>query len=355
MPDRPPTFDVPDQGDEPVVWDPQKRAFIAVPPAPVRAANGKKQQWFVARDHVGKAPPPREGGNGGSNSSGNSSGNAAAAAGGTAVVTAAAAAPAPAPALPRPAARPAPLPLPRPAPKTAAAPTRPPAAPKSPPPPKVKRKKRIRWIPRFRWIVLAAVLLPLFLGAFGWWYASSKFDEIERVPVASVLSPAGGGGTNYLLVGSDSREAVAEAGAGDPNIQPGGEAPGGQRSDTMLVLRTTSEGAQLLSIPRDLFVTLPGGSEGRINGAFNDGPVALIQTIQDNLDIPIHRYVEVDFVTFSGLVDALGGITLGADVIPCPAFDDHSGLPPIAAGPVTIDGADRARLRPQPPLHAELR
>jgi len=189
-----------------------------------------------------------------------------------------------------------------------------------------------------RWIVLFLVLLPVVLGVFGWFYASSKFDEIERVPVASVLSPAGGDGTNYLLVGSDSREAVTEAGASDPNVQAGGEAPEGQRSDTMLILRTTSDGAKLLSIPRDLFVTLPDGDEGRINGAFNDGPAALIQTIQNNLQIPVHRYVEVDFVTFSGLVDALDGITIGPEIIPCPAFDDHSGLPPIPAGPVTMDG-----------------
>ena len=183
------------------------------------------------------------------------------------------------------------------------------------------------------------MLLPLLLGLFGWWYANAKFNEIDRVPVSSVLTPTGGGGTNYLILGSDSREAVVDAGGTDPNVQPNDESPSGQRSDTMLVLRTSGDGAKILSIPRDLFVTLPNGSQGRINGAYNDGPAAIIQTIQSNLQIPIHRYIEVDFVTFSSLVDALGGITLGADIIPCPAFDERAGLNIPTAGPVELDGA----------------
>jgi LCP family protein required for cell wall assembly len=185
-------------------------------------------------------------------------------------------------------------------------------------------------------VVLVA---PVLLAGLGWWYASSKFAEVEKVPVASVLSPAGGGGTNYLIVGSDSREAVVAQGGTDPNVQPHPEAPAGQRSDTMLVLRITPEGAKMMSIPRDLFVTLPSGREGRINGAYNDGPAALVQAIQSSLDLPIHRYIEVDFVTFAGLVDAVGGITLGADIIPCPAFDPRAGLEIPTAGPVELDGA----------------
>jgi LCP family protein required for cell wall assembly len=355
VPDRRSAFDVPDQGDEPVVWDHQRRAFVPVPQAPATprptagppARSPRPKQWFVGKEAVGKAPPPRDGTPppGGPRPIGDA----------TTVVPA----PAPAaPAAPRPgryvvpaperpavgvAASPAapaarrPLADPRP---RATAPAATPGAPPGPPPGVATARRRRRFLrrPKLRWILLFLTLLPLLLALFGWWYASSKFDEIDRVPVASVLSPEGGGGTNYLLVGSDSREAVTAAGAEDPNVQPGGEAPAGQRSDTMLVLRTTSDGAQLLSIPRDLFVTLPDGDEGRINGAFNDGPQALIQTIQSNLDIPIHRYIEVDFVTFSGLVDALDGITLSAEMVPCPAFDDHSGLSLPTAGPIVVDG-----------------
>jgi LCP family protein required for cell wall assembly len=294
---RPPSFNVPDQGDAPVVWDPKTRAFVpavdAVPADPPKE-DGK---WFVGADAIGKAPPPRK----------------------TAVAVPVAKVPSP----PKPAAKSAPEPAPAPAPAVAPKPRR--------------RWPRLRR-PKLRWVIAIVGLTPLLLLLGGWLYANHLFGQVKRVPVAEVLDPIGGGGTNYLIVGSDSREAVAEAGAADPNVQPGGEAPAGQRSDTMLVLRITPEGSRTMSIPRDLFVTDAGsGQEGRINGTYRAGPDNLIRTIQQTLGIPIHRYIEVDFVTFSSLVDALGGITLGPDIVPNPAVDPNSGLN-IGPGPVELDG-----------------
>lgn len=181
--------------------------------------------------------------------------------------------------------------------------------------------------------------MPLLLLLVGWWYANQQFGKLEKVPVASVLDPIGGGGTNFLIVGSDSRDVVAEAGATDPHVQPAGDLTAGERSDTMLILRIEPDGAKIMSIPRDLFVTIADtGEEGRINGAYRGGPENLIRTVQQNLGIPVHRYVEVDFVTFSSLVDALGGITLGPEVIPCAATDPSSGLVLPTGGPVELDG-----------------
>jgi LCP family protein required for cell wall assembly len=92
----------------------------------------------------------------------------------------------------------------------------------------------------------------------------------------------------------------------------------------------------MLSIPRDLFVTVAEtGRQDRVNSAYNGGASRLIQTVKNNLEIPINRYVEVDFVTFAGLVDALGGITID---FPHPAVDDHSGLNVQQSGPVELDG-----------------
>ncbi len=179
-----------------------------------------------------------------------------------------------------------------------------------------------------------AVLVPVVFAALALVWANWKFNQIERVEVSDLLD-AGGPGTNYLIVGSDSREGV------DPNAPNAGAivgegAPGGQRADTMLILRTQGDAATMLSIPRDLFVTIAEtGDEARINAAYNGGPRRLIPTIRDNLGIPIHRYVEVDFVTFAGLVDAVGGVTIE---FPHPAFDENSGLNVTAAGPIELDG-----------------
>ncbi len=55
---------------------------------------------------------------------------------------------------------------------------------------------------------------------------------------------------------------------------------------------------------------IPGNGTNRINAAFVfGGPDLLVQTIQNNLDIPIHHYVEIDFGGFARVVESLGGIT----------------------------------------------
>jgi LCP family protein required for cell wall assembly len=122
--------------------------------------------------------------------------------------------------------------------------------------------------------------------------------------VADVLSPANATIDNYLLVGSDSRQ------FGDPNTGETGQVSG-NRSDTIMVLRYDkgSGEASLLSIPRDLYVTVPGhDGQRRINAAFNDGADVLVRTVQTALGIPIHHYVEIDFTGFERLVEALGGV-----------------------------------------------
>src|SRR5688572_1987823 len=127
--------------------------------------------------------------------------------------------------------------------------------------------------------------------------ARSAIDTVTRVPgVAEVLSPPSATVENFLLVGSDSR-----AGA-DPNSPDAGgigteSDVQGSRSDTIMVLRrdTDTGVASLLSIPRDLWVDIPGRGNSRINSAYNDGPAVLVQTVQQALGLPIHHYVEVDF------------------------------------------------------------
>ena len=159
------------------------------------------------------------------------------------------------------------------------------------------------------------------------WRAYSAYNRIERIDLSDVLDPVTGDATNYLLVGSDSRDEF------DPE---GTSGVTGRRSDTIIVLRTTPEGSSMMSIPRDLWVTVAStGKQGRINGAYNDGPANLVQTVKDNLDIPVNHYMEVGFGSFAGLVDAIGGVTIN---FPNPAFDTESGLVVEQAGDVTLDG-----------------
>ena len=167
------------------------------------------------------------------------------------------------------------------------------------------------------------VLVLVFVLGMYWW-ANSIFSGIERVEVSQVLSGPESG-TNYLIVGSDSRDELNPDSAG-------GTEDGGERSDTMMVLHFEGSEALITSVPRDLAVDLPFDSgecttPAKINAAYNPacngGPAQLIQTVSEGVGIPISRYMEVDFASFAGLVDGLGGITICFDN---PAFDTNSGL-----------------------------
>jgi LCP family protein required for cell wall assembly len=187
-----------------------------------------------------------------------------------------------------------------------------------------------------RLILLLPILLPLLLvltGVGGWLYAKSVYDKVEKIPMGDVLS-TGGSGTNYLIVGSDSREVedLVDAGLNPEAFEDGG----GQRSDTMLLLRFVGRQAQMMSIPRDLYVPIAEtDGSSKINSAYNGGPRRLVLTVQQALGVPVHHYMEVDFVSFAGLVDSLGGVTID---FPNPAYDENTGLNVTEAGAVELDG-----------------
>lgn len=179
-------------------------------------------------------------------------------------------------------------------------------------------------------LVSTVVVVVVSLGTLWWGYRT--FERIETV----ALDLASERGTNYLIVGSDTRDGVDPS---DPNAGAilGPDVGGGvERSDTILILRIADGESSMLSVPRDLYVTIAEtGDRGRINAAFNGGPQRLISTLRQELGLPIHHYLEVDFVSFASMVDALGGITID---FPHPAIDTHSGLDVPEAGPQRLDG-----------------
>ena len=124
------------------------------------------------------------------------------------------------------------------------------------------------------------------------------------VAAGPVLSLVGEGGrVNVLLLGIDRRSGTGW----------------GYRTDTIIVvsLDPATGTASMLSIPRDLQVTIPGHGEDRVNTANvfghrrdnpEGGPDLLKSTIETNFGIPIDGYLMVDFALFEEIVDGLGGI-----------------------------------------------
>jgi LCP family protein required for cell wall assembly len=218
--------------------------------------------------------------------------------------------------------------------------------------------------------------LCVLTAAVGYGYLKFRLGQLERYDLAcNILRNCGdddpGKAMNVLLVGSDTRSFVKdksdEAKFGDA------DEVGGERTDTMMVLHIdpTSEKASILSIPRDLWVTIAGtGSRDRINTAYGirssaksstttqlratattanalgdttsgttgpikDGPERLIATIRQSLGVQIDHYMEVDFSGFRSIVGAVGGVTVP---FPAPARDKFSGLDVRQAGCVKLTG-----------------
>lgn len=186
-----------------------------------------------------------------------------------------------------------------------------------------------------RWFAVVLAFFALILASVAAW-GFYQFRRIDRVDVdlakAEDLSPQ-----NFLVVGSDTRD-LGDDERRDVTVYGNGSerAPDGKRADTMVIARVDPKKAsvELLSIPRDLWVDR-GTTEGRINAAYNDGAQALVDTIESNLDIPIHHYVEVNFNGFKGLVDALQGVPLYFDK---PVRDKMTGLYVRKAGCYTLNG-----------------
>ena len=159
----------------------------------------------------------------------------------------------------------------------------------------------------------------------------TKLDDVARVNVTTADGSAKGG--NYLVIGSDTRAFIANT--ADKKAFGGDE--GGQRSDTMMVVHVEPNAKRTLvvSFPRDLWVDIPGVGMSKINAAFNSGPDTVIATMKKNFGIDINHFVEVDFKSFQGIVDAIGSVPV---YLPYPARDEKTGLYVPVAGCVSLNG-----------------
>lgn len=181
-----------------------------------------------------------------------------------------------------------------------------------------KRRKR-RWARRIaRTLLLVPLLIVIgILGGAAW------FDTaLHREPVFTDYPgrPGPGHGTNWLLVGSDSRHGLSAAQQQD--LATGGDIGNG-RTDTILLVHVPQLGSStpttLVSIPRDSLVSIPGHGKDKINSAFAIGGAALLtQTVEQATGLRLDHYAEIGFSGFAHLVDALGGVT----VCPTAAIDD---------------------------------
>jgi len=144
---------------------------------------------------------------------------------------------------------------------------------------------------------------------------------LQPTPSPLPLAP---GDMNLLLLGTDQRHGADRS----------------WRTDTIIVvaIRPTLGLVAMFSIPRDLWVTIPGYGQDRINVADfwgertrgpGGGPILLGATLQQNLGIPIHAYARVNFDGLVKIIDALGGVTVTVERPFNEIIDDADGSAPI--------------------------
>jgi LCP family protein required for cell wall assembly len=182
--------------------------------------------------------------------------------------------------------------------------------------------------------LFALTLVSLFSAAAlvgGSWYLQRKLVAANSLPLTLDRGPS----ANFLILGSDSRAFVENA--ADAKSFGTTSDVAGQRADVIMVLRLdpVTHHALLVSIPRDLWVRLPRGGAGKINGTYQSGPQGVIDSIRTNLGVPIQHYIELNFAVVRSVADAVGGVPV---FVPTPARDHMTGLNVPSAGCQVLDG-----------------
>lgn len=222
-----------------------------------------------------------------------------------------------------------------------------------------KREPRT-WRSRIKWALLAILLLCLIgIIVFVTWslqnvsYATEKiFNEPNplRMFPRKPLQTDAAGRTNILVIGS----------AADRENHGGADL-----TDTMLLVSLDrQDNSYMLSIPRDLYTTIPDYGTAKMNEAFpfgersgfsrsgysSGGPGILEYLISTNFGVDVHYHVIVDFSAVEEIVDVLGGITVTIDSpdergLYDPNFQPQEGGPlMLENGEQTIDGQTALRL-----------
>ncbi|WP_392544165.1 LCP family protein [Oryzobacter telluris] len=160
-------------------------------------------------------------------------------------------------------------------------------------------------------IVLGAIALLLFGSVAGFvgylgYTVNDNVKQEDLLPATRdpIKAPDGtdvketGTGTNYLVIGADTRP-------GDAG-----------RSDVIVLVHVPQDAKtiQMIHFPRDLYVSIPGHGKNKINAAYAFGrEPLLVQTMEQLLKVRIHHVVRTDFDGFENMTNAVGGVRVYAE------------------------------------------
>lgn len=162
----------------------------------------------------------------------------------------------------------------------------------------------------FRTVVILALTFVLLVVVGGLAGLITFGTNVSRVDALSEHMIGRTAGTNWLLVGSDSRSGMDSKKR--ENLGVGGDL-GSQRTDVIMLMHIPHVGGQkvLVSIPRDSYVYIPGYGNDKINAAYAyGGPELLVKTFEQAAGVHVNHYMEIDFAGFAAMTDAIGGVTI---------------------------------------------
>jgi LCP family protein required for cell wall assembly len=152
------------------------------------------------------------------------------------------------------------------------------------------------------------------LGSYFW--LNGKLHRTVALPAFAGQSA----GTNWLIVGSDTRDGLTRSQIDALHVG----SVGANASDSLMLLHMGGPKPVLISIPRDSYVPIPGHGSNKINAALAiGGPPLLIQTVESVTGLRIDHYMGIDFSGLVNVVNTIGGVRI---CLPTALNDSYSGV-----------------------------
>lgn len=181
--------------------------------------------------------------------------------------------------------------------------------------------------------ILGAMSALILVASGGAWVLTSYVtDHLGRLSAGTSGTPSSGP-LNILVAGVDIRAGLSAR--QQARLHVGHDISA--NSDTLMLVHIPASHryVQVVSLPRDSWVPIPGHGMNKINAAFGiGGPRLMVSTVEAATGLDINDYVEINFLGFVRVIDAMGGVNI---CLPFPVDDSYSGLD-LAAGRHHVDG-----------------
>jgi LCP family protein required for cell wall assembly len=172
----------------------------------------------------------------------------------------------------------------------------------------------------------------LFVSGAAWGFTSYINDSIGRVNAGTAGTPSSGP-LNVLVAGVDVRAGLTRR--QQLALHVGDDVS--SNSDTLMLAHVSADRSHVtvVSLPRDSWVDIPGHGMNKINAAYGlGGPHLVVQTVEANTGLTINDFIQVNFLGFVKVIDALGGVNI---CLPFAVDDSYSGLH-LSAGLHHVNG-----------------